>query len=47
MIHRDVEKSWICAAWRSIVSTRSAPAVVIKSAQSFAEIGSLAFAFLS
>src|SRR6266851_3666548 len=29
---------WICPAWRSRVSTRSAPAVVIRFATSFAEI---------
>ena len=33
------KKPWICPAWRSTVSTRSAPASVIRFATSFAEIG--------
>ena len=36
------KKPWICAACRSMVSTRSAPAAVIRLATSLAEIGSRA-----
>src|SRR5580700_303142 len=34
-----LKKPWICPAWRSTVSTRFTPAVVIKSATTFALIG--------
>ena len=33
------KKPWICPAWRSRVSTRSAPATVMRLATSLAEIG--------
>ena len=42
-----VKKPWIWPAWRSIVSTRSAPASWIMSATRRAEIGSRGFAFRS
>ena len=42
-----VKKPWIWPECRSIVSTRSAPAVWIISATSFAEIGSRGSVFLS
>ena len=41
------KKPWICAACRSIASTRSAPALVMRLATSLAEIGSRALALRS
>ena len=41
------KKPWICMQCRSMVSTLSAPALVIKLATSFAVIGSRERAFLS
>ncbi len=41
------KKPWIWPAWRSIVSTRSAPADSRKPAMSFAVIGSRGADFLS
>ena len=42
-----MKNPWICPAWRSIVSTRSAPASCSMSATRRAEIGSRGFAFRS
>ena len=39
IVGRDVEKPWIWPACRSMVSTRLAPARVIRLATSLAEIG--------
>ena len=41
------KKPWIWAAWRSMVSTRSAPAEVSMLATSLAEMGSRGLAFRS
>ena len=42
-----LKKPWICPAWRSIASTRCAPAAVIRSATSLAEIGTRGCTFRS
>ncbi len=41
------KKPWIWSAWRSMVSTRSAPAREIRSATSLAVIGTRGLSFLS